>query len=227
MAVAQQQSCSHCDSTSGQKRTRPSSRWPKSSLQEPGRRETISSLALITSVTRQEGLQTTGISSSTSAYRTTDVEEKGVHCVQLSPGCSPQLQSSVSSSEYSQPGWGIPPHIPFTDTLPHGGRQPVLTSTPLPGAIPMQKMALPEALWNFLLTSLHHPLACTTCLLQLQTLLLVSEVMKAPSWTQVNTLFPLMNLNMPKKSAFGSFSYNEEDPSKLTFCPELGKHLLD
>lgn len=139
MAVAQQQSCSPCDSTSGQKRTRPSSRWPKSSLQEPGRRETISSLALITSVTRQEGLQTTGISSSTSAYRNTDVEEKGVHCVQLSPGCSPQLQSSVSSSEYSQPGWGIPPHIPFTDTLPHGGRQPVLTSTPLPGAIPMQK----------------------------------------------------------------------------------------
>lgn len=51
--------------------------------------------------------------------------------------------------------------------------------------------------------------------------------MKALSWTQVNTLFPLMNLNMSNKSFFGSFSYNEEDPSKLTFCPDLGKHLLD
>lgn len=87
MAAAQQQSSSHCDSTNGQKRNRPLSRWPKSSLQEPGSKETISLLGLITSVTRQEGLQTTGISSSTSVYRNTDVEKEEAHCVQLSPGC--------------------------------------------------------------------------------------------------------------------------------------------
>lgn len=136
-------------------------------------------------------------------------------------------------SEFSQlkctfPAWmDSPPHIPFTDILSHGGRQSVLTSTPLPEAIPIQKMALSETLWNLLHVSLHHPLACTTCLLQLEPLLSVFRVMKTPSWTQVNTLFPLMNLNISNKSAFGSFSYNEEDPSKLTFCRDLGKHLLD
>lgn len=45
------------------------------------------------------------------------------------------------------------------------------------------------------------------------------KVTKASSWTQIDTPFPLMNLDMPNKSALGSFSCNEEDPSKLTFCP--------
>lgn len=167
MAVAQQQSSSHCDSTSGQKCNRPFSRWPKSSLQEPGSRETISLLGLIMSITRQEGLQTTGISSSTSVYRNTDVKKEETHCVQLRPGCLHRF--GVQSTQVCIPNldWESPPppHIPFNDILSHGGRQSVLTSTPLPEAIPIQKMALSEALWNFLHISLHHPFAGTTPLL--------------------------------------------------------------
>lgn len=123
MAVAQQQSSSHCDSTSGQKCNRPFSRWPKSSLQEPGSRETISLLGLIMSITRQEGLQTTGISSSTSVYRNTDVKKEETHCVQLRPGCLHRF--GVQSTQACIPNldWESPHPLTFL----------LMTSCPMEG----------------------------------------------------------------------------------------------
>lgn len=91
-------------------------------------------------------------------------QERGSTLCPAEPWVSPQFWSSVNSSVDPQPGLGIPPppHIPVTDILSHGGRQSVLTSTPLPEAIPIQKMALSAALWNFLHISLHHPLVCSS-----------------------------------------------------------------
>lgn len=159
MAVARQRSRSH------QKHNRPSSRWPRAPLQEPGTQKP-SLLPLITPVTGQEGLQTAGRSSLTALHRSTGAGQEEAPCVQLSPGASTAL--GFRELRCASPTWtGDPPHIPSADILSHRGRQSALTSAPLPEVLPFRK-------WLFR-SSVELPSHLTSRLLQLQPLLSVSK----------------------------------------------------